>query len=204
MNIPMSSLSYETPKLLSIPDDTDSDYGYVAGDIVHLKQNTASKYGAVISDKAVNFDYKVLKTENGVSALMLNIDKPFLESLGVSLAEFFTMMGLDDYNLSGIDYNYVSTVIDNEGAYSLIIFVDANDVVVTDKKYIREYGDVDGNGEINMVDVTIIQKVMAKLAEFESFGESAHDNADCDHSGEITMQDVTLLQRYIAHLVTEL
>ncbi|MCR5637165.1 MAG: hypothetical protein K6F76_08340 [Clostridiales bacterium] len=204
MNIPMSSLSYEAPKLLSLPDDTDSDYGYVAGDIVHLKENTASKYGTAVSPEAANLNYKVLKTENGVSALMLNIDKPFLESLGVSLTEFFTMMGLDNYALSGIDYNYVSTVIENEGAYSLIIFVDAKDVVTTDKKYIRRYGDVDGNGEINMVDVTIIQKVMAKLAEFKSYGESAHDNADCDHSGQINMQDVTLLQKYIAKLVTEL
>ena len=65
-------------------------------------------------------------------------------------------------------------------------------------------GDADCNGDVNMVDVTTIQKIIAMLSSFDDYGAMSKANADCDHSGEVNMQDVTLLQRFIAQLVSSL
>jgi len=64
------------------------------------------------------------------------------------------------------------------------------------------YGDANCDGDINMLDVTNIQKVIAKLITSESLGEHSAENSDVTHDNTITMEDVVLLQKYIAKLIT--
>ncbi len=61
-------------------------------------------------------------------------------------------------------------------------------------------GDADKNGEINMSDVVLIQRYLAKLTEN---GIISLYNADVNLDSEVNLQDVTQIQRFIAGL-TEL
>ena len=64
------------------------------------------------------------------------------------------------------------------------------------------YGDVDGNGKVNINDATAIQR---HLAEQEDFilkeGTDAFKAADVNGDGRISVEDVTLIQRYLAEFI---
>ncbi|MCR5635658.1 MAG: dockerin type I repeat-containing protein [Clostridiales bacterium] len=66
------------------------------------------------------------------------------------------------------------------------------------------YGDVDCSGEVKMEDVTSLQKIIAALSTYESYGAMSKINADCDGDGQGSMTDVTLIQRYLAKLIPSL
>ena len=58
--------------------------------------------------------------------------------------------------------------------------------------YVR--GDADGNGYVDIVDVTVISRQLVEL-DVPAFFEK---NADVDNSGEVEITDATLIQRMIA------
>jgi hypothetical protein len=65
--------------------------------------------------------------------------------------------------------------------------------VVVDKTGI--FGDVNGDGIIDIQDVTEIQKYLANLTTLSS---SQLANADIDGDGEISIKDATEIQKYLA------
>lgn len=56
-------------------------------------------------------------------------------------------------------------------------------------------GDANNDGNVNVKDVTAMQRYLAFLEEFD---DEQYEAADCDRDGEITILDVTMLQRYLA------
>ena len=60
------------------------------------------------------------------------------------------------------------------------------------------YGDVDGNGKVNINDVTLLQKYLAKAAELNAYQLK---NADCTKDGTLTIDDATAIQKMIAKFV---
>ncbi len=65
-------------------------------------------------------------------------------------------------------------------------------------------GDINCDGKINMEDVTSLQKIIAKLIDFEKYGETSKANADCNHDGKVNMEDVVQIQKYLAKLIPSL
>jgi len=61
-------------------------------------------------------------------------------------------------------------------------------------------GDVNGDGNVSMEDVTTMQKGIAKLVNFT---DAQTTSADVTKDGNVTMEDVTTTQKFIAHLITE-
>ncbi len=61
-------------------------------------------------------------------------------------------------------------------------------------------GDVNGDGEVNMEDVVMLQKCIAELVDLT---DEQKNLADVTHDGDITMLDVITMQKYIAKLITE-
>lgn len=59
-------------------------------------------------------------------------------------------------------------------------------------------GDVDGNGEIESIDVTYLQR---HLAEIQPLDEAAQKRAHVSENEELTVYDATLIQRYLANII---
>ncbi|MBQ3285705.1 MAG: starch-binding protein [Ruminococcus sp.] len=62
-----------------------------------------------------------------------------------------------------------------------------------------DFGDVDGNGEIESIDVTYLQR---HLAEIQSLDEEAQKRAHVSENEELTVYDATLIQYYLARRIT--
>lgn len=59
-------------------------------------------------------------------------------------------------------------------------------------------GDADDSGEVDIADVTLMQRVMAEMTEDTSGMITLR--GDVDKSGELEVTDATWIQRYIAEL----
>ena len=58
-------------------------------------------------------------------------------------------------------------------------------------------GDADGNGKVDVRDVTQLQKSLAGLTELDDIGELA---ADVDGNGKVDVRDATAIQKWIADI----
>lgn len=61
------------------------------------------------------------------------------------------------------------------------------------------YGDVNGDGNISIDDVTLIQKYIADLSTLTSAQVAV---SDVDHDGYVTINDATLIQKYIVGTIS--
>lgn len=61
-------------------------------------------------------------------------------------------------------------------------------------------GDADGNGEVDLVDATVIQRHTTMIAV--PYDESQLMCADIDGDGDLTIVDATFIQRYATHIMT--
>lgn len=62
-------------------------------------------------------------------------------------------------------------------------------------------GDIDGDGKITILDVTMIQRHIAQLT---TISDDRFTCADTDKDGKITILDATKIQRFIAQIIPEL
>lgn len=62
-------------------------------------------------------------------------------------------------------------------------------------------GDVNGDGEITILDATCIQKYIAQL---EDFTDKQKEVADVNGDGTISVMDSTQIQKYIVQLIDTL
>ena len=69
--------------------------------------------------------------------------------------------------------------------------------VATTKSETPSYilGDADGDGDVTIIDATVIQRALAGITVPSDFNEAA---ADVDGDGDMTIIDVTCIQRYLA------
>ena len=79
-------------------------------------------------------------------------------------------------------------------------FADNDDLEILPGTYFKQ-GDVNIDGNINIKDVTLIQKILAKIKNVGDFQISL---ADVDGSKGLSIKDATHLQKWIADLVEEL
>lgn len=55
-------------------------------------------------------------------------------------------------------------------------------------------GDVDLDGDITVIDATLVQKYIVKLEQLDN---TQLCNADCDGDGDITVADATKIQKIV-------
>lgn len=67
--------------------------------------------------------------------------------------------------------------------------------------YLHMIGDVDGDGQVSVIDATMIQRHMAKLT---TISEEKFSCADTDKNTKISIMDATVIQRFIAQLIPSL
>ena len=98
--------------------------------------------------------------------------------------------GFTIYGYSGTEAERYS----NDNGFSFIPLGDE-----PEKPYIL--GDADGNGEIESVDATYIQRYIAKIDT--PYTKTELLRADVDGSDDLELLDVTCIQRYLANLKTD-
>ena len=61
-------------------------------------------------------------------------------------------------------------------------------------------GDVDGDGEVTIIDATEVQR---HIAQISVFNDAQFKVADVDRDGEVAILDASDIQRYVAQIITE-
>ncbi len=100
----------------------------------------------------------------------------------------------------GKPYDVCTDVIELESE-NIEITTDSDKNIITVKEEVVTpylYGDVDVDGYVNMTDVTLIQKNIAKLVSFEEIPSQA---ADADGNKEVNLEDVVSIQKLLAKLI---
>ena len=88
----------------------------------------------------------------------------------------------------------------DETTIGLKIDADNNGTYETDlTQSLRKVGDINGDGKLNVRDITALQRC---LAEINTLGDDDRAAADINDDGKIDILDVTCLQRYLAEFVT--
>ena len=80
-------------------------------------------------------------------------------------------------------------------ASSLGAYADSGDLGSTDLAFL--YGDADGDGQVTVMDASLIQYILADLRISGSFDEKA---ADADQNDIVEVIDATWIQRYEAEI----
>ncbi len=119
------------------------------------------------------------KTENGWERIGCTADTQF------------------DYHLNTVgSYKFsIRCVSDDESTF--LSFYDVQGYEVTMPEYIT-IGDVDGDGSLTVVDVTVLQRYIVGLS-VPSFNKIA---ADVDRDGDVTIVDAALIQRHLIGMFT--
>ena len=85
---------------------------------------------------------------------------------------------------------------ETSSTYRLYTLGETVEVVIPNVKL----GDVDGNGKINIIDATLVQRYIAQITPLS---DAQIKTADTTKDGSINIMDVTAIQRYIAQFITE-
>lgn len=60
------------------------------------------------------------------------------------------------------------------------------------------YGDIDGNGKIDIIDATSVQRFIAKIISMDI---DSVESADVDGDGKVSVMDCTSIQQYVAKVI---
>ena len=172
--------------------------------------NVASEY---IIDNETGIYFGEIEPIDEMDELMADIDKAYTEMV----LEKRELEYLVSYCQSEINNNYYSDEVWNdfleelEAAKTTLADKTIVDTRVTDAfwslfesynklcLYNDVLGDVDGNGEITIMDVTSIQRYLAKLTDFNS-SQKFVGWVSTSYSGEMNITCATEIQKYMAQL----
>ena len=96
-----------------------------------------------------------------------------------------------------LSYNYNNYEIYDKDLNPVEFSISNGSISVTQSSA-KLLGDVDGDGEVTIIDATLIQRYLVQLKVY-AFDEEA---ADSDGDGEITIVDATFIQRWLAQIPT--
>ena len=114
--------------------------------------------------------------------------------------------------ITGQDGSYLAELLLDKGyeaTYSEDGLTDGSHCSVCDKILVPQevipmlmmMGDVDGNGKVTIIDVTLVQR---HIAQVTTVAENKVVCADVDRDGDIDIMDATMIQRFIAQLIPQL
>ena len=151
-----------------VPDDCiDTVYGFIS-----------DKYLATIPDG--DHELLVLNGDEFTVMTVTVTDHKMTAIKDKSLADYGEMDFTD----------YYDTVVAYFSAGADIIYCDLDEIVPL-------LGDVDGDGEVTIIDATFIQRWLASIPIPFELNKNI---ADTDGDGDVTIIDATCIQRYLASL----
>ena len=143
---------------------------------LHLRVTVTDSQGSTVYSKNFNYDMTSIEPSKGVAFGKQSISPK---------------LGVGDYTITA------SFNPDHDVAEAFFF----NNIRSIDFKVRDTYllGDADGDGDVTIIDATIIQRILARLSSVEN----AQQRGDIDESGDLGMTDVTLLQRYLSSITID-
>ncbi len=92
----------------------------------------------------------------------------------------------------------VQNIFDPDAVISLGV-----DIIELDDKNLPTLGDINDDNKVDMLDVTMLQRILADLSSFSEYGELSKLNSDINADGQTDLYDVVMIQRKIAGLKVE-
>ncbi len=165
----------------------------------------------VIPDDVTQIGQFAFKNCTGLSGILIIPDK--IKEIGVST---FYNCGINEYYFQGDapqknNYHYFDSIyplfdVEND----IIYYPKGNKTweLINDKWYGYTavpydtdaviYGDIDGNGRVNVIDANLVRRYAAELIELDEKQLAA---ADVDGNGKVNVVDANLIRRYAANLI---
>ncbi len=111
----------------------------------------------------------------------------------------------DGYKFKTDEYDWIDISATIGGKQAEVVPPGAENAAILTITYTLEneelmLGDVDGDGEVTIIDATEVQRHIAQISVFNDAQLKA---ADVDRDGEITIMDASDIQRYVAQIITE-
>ncbi len=155
--------------------------------------------------------YIIIYFENGgmnaPEYQMKDFDKPIRLSNDEPIRKGYTFLGWAKSNDSQeVVYRPGDTYDNNKDLKLYAVWEKNNDIDDTGDEFENvdqfiKLGDINSDGNVTMEDVTLAQKVIAKLIELEDAGKNATKASDLNGDSKLTMEDVVIIQKCIAKLV---
>lgn len=143
-------------------------------------------------DTLIDIEVKDVNGDSLTYKLLFSTDESTYD--GKVYAKKFDLILNDEYTTS-VDYYTVNL----EGAKSYSgVACDSSIVEIGEMDSL--IGDVNGDGNIDITDATIVQKYAAEMVEFTDMQKKA---ADTNHDGNVDVTDATLIQKYVAEMIDQ-
>ena len=111
----------------------------------------------------------------------------------------------DGYKFKTDEYDWIDISATIGGKQAEVVPPGAENTAILTITYTLEneelmLGDVDGDGEVTIIDATEVQRHIAQISVFNDAQLKA---ADVDRDGEVAIIDASDIQRYVAQIITE-
>lgn len=184
-------LEKDTDYLVMYSDNTDA--GAAAVTVRGINSYSGSKTAA----------FKIKKRDIG-NALAVLSDLSFVYD-GTAHTPHATVTDGDKLLVEGTDYTLNVTDNIGVGTASVTVTGTGNYIGAVRTTFVileqGMAGDVNGDGKINIRDVTALQRI---LAEYQTLGADRMVLADADGDGEITVNDASRIQSYLAEYAVKI
>ena len=120
-----------------------------------------------------------------------------LEKSGVAVYETTVKGNSTDYSISGVANGTYTMRVSKKSHADREYTVKVSSADVTQNVEIFPIGDVNSDGDISVVDATLVQKYIVGL---EKLTDLQKKSAEVNGDGEISVVDATLIQKYIVGL----
>ena len=120
-----------------------------------------------------------------------------LEKSGVAVYETTVKGNSTDYSISGVANGTYTMRVSKKSHADREYTVKVSSADVTQNVEIFPIGDVNSDGDISVVDATLVQKYIVGL---EKLTDLQKKSAEVNGDGEISVVDATLIQKYIVSL----
>ncbi|MEE0957838.1 MAG: type I pullulanase [Ruminococcus sp.] len=187
---------------ITVGDTSVTDWVVIADDktagLEKIKEVKGSKFAVPGRSSLIAVDkesFEAADLNDGRGTVVVN----FVHENGTKLADSVTIKGE-----LGTGYQTVpSAAVENifvvkavEGDATGVYSEEPKEVTYVYTNYVPEsiqkYGDVDGNGVVNISDATELQKILAGISNRDK------TNFDFDYNGSVNINDVTMLMKYLA------
>ncbi|MDD5923277.1 MAG: phage tail tip lysozyme [Clostridia bacterium] len=174
------------------------DYKSLKGQLYYLKYELETSYNYILE----NIKYKIENSAQGAYDAgyywCYNYEIPSDRAYYAVERGYAAQYGYWEKYRNANESQSVQNIFDPDVVISLGV-----DIIELDDRNLPTLGDINDDNKVDMLDVTMLQKILADLFSFSEYGELSKLNSDINADGQTDLYDVVMIQRKIAGLKVE-